>query len=96
MIADYVADYPRFEETANEVAEIIYDRISPQWASMELAPKDKDIIVIDSVGGVHRCRWKENANTDKAWFRVSDSGWLPSACGWMPLPSSPIESKEEL
>jgi len=91
IIADYVVDYPRFEETAHEVAEIIYDRISPQWVSVAnyIAESEGEKFLL--IKGYKPAL--EELVLELGWAKEHHGNRLYVE---LPLPSPPIESKHSM
>lgn len=66
--------------------------MSDVWQPIKDAPKDgTEIIVRDSVGGIHGAKWDEDA-TPPGWYHHRNRGWLPSASVWMPIPDTDLEA----
>ena len=100
-IADYVVDYPRFEDSANEVAELIYDLVNQsQWISVDDDLPEYNKWVMVYWRPVDHEKRPYHHEIIIAQFSSYDKGKIWTANGtlqdikthathWQPLPSPP-------
>ena len=94
-IADYVVDYPRFEETAHEVAGLIFDLFEvcqPKWISVEDGLPEEDgryLIMIFNKHQPEQGTWMECEEWyGEKWTRI----YHATVTHWQHLPDTPAET----